>query len=150
MATWMVVESEPGILDFTLALFEVLGVEGLGFEDARPAMQWIEAVDRGEYDGELPELALLDIRSTGAPDTDGLGGSLVGARMRRSPRLADTALILTTAYHLPPADKQAQLDAIQTRWYLQKPFPPMPRLRALFEQAIAERRQPARHAAIRR
>lgn len=145
MTTWMVVEYESSILECTLALFDVLGVNGLGFEDARPAMQWIEAVDRGAYDGELPELALLDIRTTG-----GLKGSLVGARMRRNPRLADTALILMTAYHLPPSAKQAQLDAIRTRWYLQKPFPPIPQLRAMFAEAIAERRQPPRHAAARR
>lgn len=145
MTTWMVVEYESSILDCTLALFDVLGVNGLGFEDLGPAMQWIEAVDRGAYDGELPELALLDIRSTG-----GLKGSLVGARMRRSPLLADTALTLMTAYHLRPPAVQAQLDAIQTRWYLQKPFPPIPQLRSMFAEATAERRQPARHAAVRR
>ena len=76
----MVVEDEPDIYDVLLAMFEIWGIEGVAFVDGAEAVSWIEDVDRGNVVGELPELAILDIRLPEVP------GPEVGARLRRSER----------------------------------------------------------------
>ena len=58
----MVVEDEPDIYDVLLAMFEIWGIEGVAFVDGAEAVAWIENVDQGRVRGELPELAILDIR----------------------------------------------------------------------------------------
>lgn len=58
----MVVEDEPDIYEVLLAMFEMWGIEGVAFVDGEEAIAWIDDVDNGRFQGELPELALLDIR----------------------------------------------------------------------------------------
>ena len=65
MSTWMVVEDEPDIYELLLAMFEMWGIEGVAFVDGEEAVAWIEETDKDESPGELPELALLDIRLPG-------------------------------------------------------------------------------------
>ena len=68
LPTWMVVEDEPDIYDVLLAMFELWGIEGVAFVDGGEAISWVDAVDEGRVHGDLPELAILDIRLP-----DGLG-----------------------------------------------------------------------------
>lgn len=97
----MVVEDEPDIYDVLLAMFEIWGIEGIAFVDGGEAVAWVEDVDRGVVTGELPELAIIDIR---LPE---VSGPEVGARLRRSPRLGKVAVVLITAYRLSPEDEIA-------------------------------------------
>ena len=60
-----VVEDEPDIYEVLLAMFEMWGIDGVAFVDGDEAVAWIDDVDSGRYRGELPELALLDIRCRG-------------------------------------------------------------------------------------
>ena len=106
MPTWMVVEDEPDIYDVLLAMFEIWGIEGVAFVDGAEAQAWIEDVDRGRVHGELPELAILDIR---LPE---VSGPELGNRLRRSHVLGEIAIVLITAYRLTP----------------NKPLSPKPRL----------------------
>src|SRR5690606_39918312 len=91
----MVVEDEPDIYEVLLAMFEMWGIEGVAFVDGEEAVAWIDEVDRGEFEGELPELALLDIRLPGS-----ISGPMVGERLRKSPILQHSAIVLSTAYRL--------------------------------------------------
>ena len=72
---------------------------GVAFVDGEEAVSWINDVDEGRFHGELPELALLDIRLPG--DVDGV---MVGERLRKSPILGNMAIVLTTAYKLNNED----------------------------------------------
>ncbi|HVO68978.1 MAG TPA: response regulator, partial [Aggregatilineaceae bacterium] len=90
MPTWMVVEDEPDIYDVLLAMFEIWGIEGVAFVDGAEAVAWILDVDQGRVRGELPELAILDIR---LPE---ISGPAVGARLRQSPVLGNIAIVLIT------------------------------------------------------
>ncbi|MBZ0308233.1 MAG: response regulator, partial [Anaerolineae bacterium] len=96
MPTWMVVEDEPDIYEVLLAMFEIWGIEGVAFVDGGQAVAWIDDVDEGRVRGELPELALIDIR---LPE---VSGPDVGKRVRESPILKDMAIVLITAYRLSP------------------------------------------------
>lgn len=139
MSTWMVVEDEPDIYDVLLAMFEIWGIEGIAFVDGAEAVAWVDDVDKGSVANELPELAILDIR---LPE---ISGPEVGARIRRSGRLGQIAIVLITAYRLS-ADEEDHVKRIaQADMLMYKPLPPMPELRKTLDQIIASRktRKPA-------
>src|SRR5512145_1970792 len=100
MSTWMVVEDEPDLYDTLLALFEIWSIDGVAFTNGTDALKWIEDVDKGSADTNLPELALLDIRLPGAT------GPEIGKRLRESTVLSDVAIVLMTAYYLTPTQEE--------------------------------------------
>lgn len=137
MPTWMVVEDEPDIYDVLLAMFEIWGIDGIAFVNGEEAVAWIEQAERGTTAGELPELAILDIR---LPE---MQGPEVAERLRRSPRLGTIAIVMITAYRLSPSAeeqvvKQAQADAL-----MYKPLPAMAELRTKLSTMIAARKAKA-------
>jgi CheY-like chemotaxis protein len=139
MTTWMIVEDEPGVYEMLLALSEVMGNDGVAFIDGDEALAWIDDVDAGHYGGELPELAMLDIRLP----TE-IHGGMVGERIRQSPVLGNMAIILMTAYKLSGADRDMLMEMSGADLYLQKPLPAFRELQALFAEVMAQRTQ-SRH-----
>lgn len=135
MPTWMVVEDEPDIYDVLLAMFEIWGIEGVAFVDGAEAVSWIEEVDRGTTPGELPELAILDIR---LPE---VSGPEVGERLRKSTRLGEIAIVMITAYRLSPAEEEQVIQKAQADTLMYKPLPAMPELRAKLAAIIGKRKQ---------
>lgn len=136
MPTWMVVEDEPDIYDVLLAMFEIWGIEGVAFVDGAEAVSWIDDVDQGRTRGELPELAILDIR---LPE---ISGPEVGMRLRKSPILGGIAIVLITAYHMSPEEEAAVIEQAQADLLLYKPLPAMLELRAAMDRVIAKHREP--------
>jgi CheY-like chemotaxis protein len=135
LSTWMVVEDEPDIYEVLLAMFEMWGIEGVAFVDGEEAVAWIDDVDSGRFQGELPELALLDIRLPG-----NISGPMVGERLRKSPILKNVAIVLSTAYRLSPDEEKrfiAQADADKLMY---KPLPRFNELQKVLEDVIAQRR----------
>ncbi|MBZ0292708.1 MAG: response regulator [Anaerolineae bacterium] len=135
MSTWMVVEDEPDIYEVLLAMFEMWGIEGVAFVDGEEAVAWIEDVDSGRYRGELPELALLDIRLPGAID-----GTMVAERLRKSPVLGHIAIVLSTAYKLTVEEEKKIIDQAGADKLIYKPLPKFVELQQLLEGVIASRR----------
>jgi CheY-like chemotaxis protein len=133
MTTWLVVEDEPDLYDILLTMFELWGVEGIAFVDGAEAVAWIEDVDRGTVPGELPELAILDIR---LPE---ISGPEVGARIRKSERLGHIPIVLITAYRLSEKDEEQVKLKAQADTLIYKPLPPMPELRIILAQIIGAR-----------
>lgn len=128
----MVVEDEPDIYDLLLAMFEIWGIEGVAFVDGSDAIAWIEDVDAGRVRSDLPELAILDIR---LPDID---GHEVAARLRKSPILGNMAIVLITAYHMPPKEEAEVMRISQADLLLYKPLPVMSELREAMSSVIAK------------
>lgn len=131
----MVVEDEPDIYEVLLALFEMWGIEGVAFVDGEEAVAWIEDVDKGKYPGELPELALLDIRLPGS-----VSGPEVGGRLRKSAALEHMAVVLTTAYKLSPDQEREFIELAGADKLIYKPLPKFQDLKRLLEELIADRR----------
>ena len=94
MSTWMVVEDEPDLYETLLALFEIWSIDGVAFTNGEDAIRWIEDVDAGNADANVPELAILDIR------LPGVNGDAVAKRLRESSVLGEIAIVFMTAYHL--------------------------------------------------
>ncbi|MCI0712847.1 MAG: response regulator [Chloroflexi bacterium] len=134
MPTWMVVEDEPDIYDVLLAMFELWGIEGVAFVDGPEALAWIDAVDEGRVRGDLPELAILDIR---LPESS---GPEVGKRLRQSPILKNIAIILITAYRLSAEEEREAIEMAQADKLMYKPLPAMPELREVLDEMISKRK----------
>jgi CheY-like chemotaxis protein len=134
LSTWMVVEDEPDIYDVLMTMFQIWGIEGVAFTDGPDAFSWVEDVDRGAYAGELPELAILDVR---LPE---LSGPVIGERLRRSPKLRNIGIVLITAYRLPK-DEEAQLIAeARADDLMHKPLPQMMEFRRRLDEVVAKRK----------
>jgi CheY-like chemotaxis protein len=128
----MVVEDEPDIYDVLLAMFEIWGIEGVAFVDGAEAVAWIENVDQGRVRGELPELAILDIR---LPE---ISGPEVGHRLRQSPILGRMAIVLITAYRLSPEEEDQVVAQAEADVLMYKPLPTMIELRQKMDDVIAK------------
>lgn len=138
----MVVEDEPDIYEVLLAMFGIWGIEGVAFVDGEEAVSWIDDVDQGSFQGELPELALLDIRLPGD-----LQGPDVGNRLRKSTtQLKNMAVILITAYKLTPEEEVKIIAQAGADKLVYKPLPKFNELQTLLEKTIAERRAKAAKA----
>jgi CheY-like chemotaxis protein len=131
----MVVEDEPDIYEVLLAMFEIWGIEGVAFVDGEEAVAWINDVDSGRMKGEVPELALLDIRLPGA-----IGGPGVGERIRQSPHLKHMAIVLTTAYRLTIEEEKQVMEQAGADRLIYKPLPKFSDLKKILETVIIERR----------
>ena len=131
----MVVEDEPDIYDVLLAMFEIWGIEGVAFVDGAEAVAWIENVDQGRVRGELPELAILDIR---LPE---ISGPEVGHRLRESTILGDMAIVLITAYRLSPEEEDRVVAQAKADLLMYKPLPTMIELRQKMDDVIARHKK---------
>jgi len=119
MATWMVVEDEPDIYEVLLLMLEAFGVEGLAFVDGEEAMDWIEEVDKGNFVGELPTVALLDIRLPGPTN-----GVTVSERLRQSPYVGENIkIVLVTAYRLSRDEEEEAIAIAGADRLIYKPIP---------------------------
>jgi CheY-like chemotaxis protein len=127
----MVVEDEPDIYDVLLAMFEIWGIEGVAFVDGAEAVAWIENVDQGRVRGELPELAILDIR---LPE---VSGPEVGHRLRESSILGHIAIVLITAYRLSPEEEDLVIAQAKADLLMYKPLPTMIELREKMDNVIS-------------
>jgi CheY-like chemotaxis protein len=129
MSTWMVVEDEPDIYEVLLLMLEAFGVEGLAFVDGEEAVDWIEDVDNGHYHGELPSVALLDIRLPGS-----VNGLMVGERLRQSPNIGDgIKIVLVTAYKLSPAEEKEAMAIAGADRLIYKPIPRFEEFRKIID-----------------
>ena len=135
MSAWMVVEDEPDIYELLLAMFEMWGIEGVAFVDGEEAVAWINDVESGRVKGELPELALLDIRLPGS-----VSGPEVGERLRQAQPLAQIAVVLTTAYRLTVDEEKAVIKQAGADRLIYKPLPGFNDLKSILEEVIQKRR----------
>jgi CheY-like chemotaxis protein len=136
MPIWMAVEDEADIHTVIMGMFEIWGIAGVSFETGTEAVAWLDTVDNGKIRGELPALALIDIRLPGVSGLD------VSRRIRQSPRLRDIPIVLTTAYHLRHADELDAMRHAQADALIYKPLPPMEELREILNGVIASRNVP--------
>ncbi|MFN8374706.1 MAG: response regulator [Anaerolineae bacterium] len=134
MTTWMVVEDEPDLYEMVLAMYEFWGFEGLAFVNGEDAIAWIDHVDQGRVQGDLPQLVLLDIRLPGQ-----INGVEVGARLRQSPYLQSMAIVLMTAFKLSPKEEKEYKKISGADLLLYKPLPTLKELQATLEKIVAKR-----------
>jgi CheY-like chemotaxis protein len=138
--TWLLVEDDPDIRNFVQMVMTVWGETPLPFPDGRTAWAWLDSVENGSYQGELPELALMDIRMPGHT------GDEIAARIRQTEPLKHIPIILMTAFTLSESEvaemqKRAGFDHL-----INKPLPELDRLQQLL-YSVRDRRKAQNSAA---
>ncbi len=134
MTTWMLLEDEPDLYEMVLAMYNMLGINGVAFGTGEDTIAWILDVENGHYHGELPELALLDIRMP-----DQISGTMVSARLRQSPILRNMVIVMMTAYRLSPKDEAEVMAQAGADYMLYKPLPHVRDLEHLLRELIAQK-----------
>lgn len=134
MTAYMVVEDEPDLYEMLTAMANVLEVDEVAFATGEEAVTWIEEVEAGMFEDELPVLALLDIRLPG--DIDGI---MVAERLRQSPKLKNIAVVLMTAYHLSSDEEAEAKRRANADMLIYKPLPKFTELRDILRRVANKR-----------
>ncbi len=127
MKPWMVVEDEVDIRNIIKVLFEVWGHTTLEFSDGNETYKWLDAVESGNFDGELPDLALMDIRMPGH------FGNEISRRMRGMEALKHIPIVLMTAFSLTDTERQSMMKDDGVDHIINKPLPDMIQLKTLLD-----------------
>ncbi|MBZ0296858.1 MAG: response regulator [Anaerolineae bacterium] len=140
MTGWMLVMDNPCIRDLTQTAFEIWGIDGIIFADGYEAVRWIEDVEAGRVAGDMPDVAILDLHR--APGE--LSGADVGARLRKSGRLRDIAIVLTTSARLHGHRIDDVMQYAGADFFLPMPWPKFDELVSLIDEVVAQRAAPSK------
>jgi len=99
VSAWMLVEDELDIRNVVKVMFQVWGHTVIEFKNGNEATAFLESIEDGSYDGELPELALMDIRMPGP------NGNEIANKIRHTPEIQDIPVILMTAFQLSESEQ---------------------------------------------
>lgn len=114
---WLIAEDEIDILTLTSTMCQVWGHTPLTFANGDKVWNWLDEVEAGHYKGEMPGLALMDMRMPGKY------GNVVANRMRTIPVLQKMPIALMTAYALSPDDRANLMKADGIDQIIAKPLP---------------------------
>jgi CheY-like chemotaxis protein len=132
--TWLLVEDDTDIRNVVAVMISVWGEKPLSFADGNAAWAWLDSVADGTFTGELPELALMDIRMPG------YSGDKVAARIRQTPPIKDIPIILMTAFSLSEAEIKVMMEQAGIDHLINKPLPDMLDFKAILYRVRDERR----------
>ncbi|MHB8626933.1 MAG: response regulator [Aggregatilineales bacterium] len=133
--TWLLVEDDPDIRNVVAVMMQLWGEKPLALSDGNAAWSWLDGVIAGTYKGELPELALMDIRMPGHT------GDQIAARIRVTERLKNIPIILMTAFTLSETEVQNMVERAGIDHLVKKPLPDMDDFRATLYRVRDERRK---------
>ena len=112
--TWLIAEDDHDIRNLVAVLFRAWGYDPLVFDSGEHVWQWLDAVEKGEYGGPMPEFALMDIRMPGKKGTE------LAERMREIGQTQHLPIVLMTAY--PSREVLARARELGIADILTKPF----------------------------
>lgn len=133
MKPWMVVEDEIDIRNIIKVLFAAWGRDAVEFSDGNEAFAWLDAVESGHYNGELPDLALMDIRMPGH------FGNEIARRIRTVEQLQHIPIVLMTAFSLTDTERQSMMMDDGVDYIINKPLPDMLELRMMLDNIHAKK-----------
>lgn len=134
MPTWLVFEDERHVQEMILEIYHTLGVSSIGFSTGEEAFEWLHQVDSGRYQGDIPQLALLDLHLPGS-----INGVMVGQRIRQSPHLGNMAVVLMTAFELNAEEEAHVIASAGCDLLLYKPLPRIEELHRILFGLVAGR-----------
>lgn len=133
MKPWMVVEDEEDIRNIVKFMFQSWGHPPLEFRDGNHAFRWLDTVEDGSYNGDLPELALMDIRMPGPR------GNEIARRMRSLGALQGIPIVLMTAFALTDTERETIYRECGVDYILPKPLPDFYDLKDLLDSVYASK-----------
>lgn len=133
--TWLLAEDDTDIRTVISVMMTVWGEQPLVFPDGNAAWRWLDSVENGSFQGELPELALMDIRMPGH------WGDKIAARIRKTPGVGDIPIILMTAFTLSEAEVNNMKEQTGVDHLINKPLPDLDVFRSMLYEVRDKRRK---------
>ncbi len=135
MSKWLLVEDEVDIRNVVKVMFQVWGHQTIEFSNGNDAFDYLQDVDEDLIpDGDLPALALMDIRMPGP------NGNEIANRIRRTTRLKDIPVVLMTAFQLSEAQQKEYQDRDGVDRIIFKPLPDFEKFHNLLQDTIASKK----------
>jgi CheY-like chemotaxis protein len=131
---WLVVEDDDDIRNYVKVLFMAWGHAAIEFRDGKQTFAWLDKVEGGSHSGELPELALMDIRMPGPR------GNEIARRMRSIAHFHHIPIVLMTAFSLSSDERQAILKRDGVDTIINKPLPDLVELKAMLDRLAENKR----------
>lgn len=129
---WLIAEDEIDIRNLVETLCHAWGYDALVFEDGKRVWDWLDEVEAGQYAGQIPALALLDIRMPGKK------GDEIACRIRTIPALHGMAVVLMTAFSLNESQRSVILNNGADK-IIGKPLPDFDQLHAILHEVMYSR-----------
>lgn len=137
---WLIAEDETDIRNLVGIMCQVWGHTPLTFETGQKVWDWLDEVEAGKINTNLPDFALMDIRMPGKR------GNEIAIRMRDVDKLKDIPIVLMTAFVL----SEDEIDRLRQDYgvdhVINKPLPDFDRLGVILHDII-KKKQAANAAA---
>jgi len=130
---WLVVEDEEDIRNIVKTMFQVWQHTPLAFRNGHEAWRWLDQVEAGSFEGDLPELALMDIRMPGHK------GHEIAQRIRAVEPLQEIPIVLMTAFSLSEGERNAMLKDYGVDHIIFKPLPDLFELKQMLDTVYQRR-----------
>lgn len=127
---WLIAEDEADIRNLVAMMCQVWGHVPMPFESGKKAWDWLDLVESGEYDGPLPEFALMDIRMPG------YRGNEVALRIRQTAAVQHIPIVLMTAFVLTEEERKEMIENYGVDQIINKPLPEFEELRRFLHDVI--------------
>jgi DNA-binding response OmpR family regulator len=131
---WLVVEDEEDIRNIVKVMFTAWGHTSIDFRDGNQTYAWLDKVEAGAFQGELPELALLDIKMPGPR------GNEIARRMRAFEPFKTIPIILMTAFTLEDQERQSMVRDDGVDYIINKPLPDFFELKKQLEEIFEKKK----------
>jgi DNA-binding response OmpR family regulator len=131
---WLVVEDEEDIRNIVKVMFTAWGHASIDFRDGNQTYDWLDKVEAGTIQGELPELALLDIKMPGPR------GNEIARRMRTFDQFKTIPIILMTAFTLEDHERQSMVRDDGIDYIINKPLPDFFELKKQLEEIFEKKK----------
>lgn len=133
MTPWLVAEDDDDIRTIVRIMFRVWGHSALEFRDGHQTCRWLDDIEAGQYSGELPDLALLDIRMPGPR------GNEIARRMRRLAPFQRIPIVVMTAFSLNDSERQTLASRDGVDYVITKPLPDLFELKQLLDTLYSQK-----------
>jgi CheY-like chemotaxis protein len=131
---WLIAEDEADIRNLITMMCQVWGYQPLAFENGQKVWDWLDSVETGQYQGDLPQFVLMDIRMPGKK------GNEIAQRMRSMPNFQDTPIALMTAFALDEDERNSIIDNNGVDRIISKPLPDFEQLHNTLHQIIESKK----------
>jgi CheY-like chemotaxis protein len=122
---WLIAEDEGDIRNLIMMMAQVWGHKTMLFESGEKAWEWLDQVQAGQFQGDLPEFALMDIRMPGKR------GNEISKRIRETEPIKDIPIVLMTAFVMGEDEMEVMRKEYGVDYVINKTLPDFDRLRAV-------------------
>lgn len=130
---WLIVEDEADIRNLVAMMAQVWGHNPMTFESGQKVWDWLDTVAGGQYRGDMPDFALMDIRMPGRR------GNEIAQRIRQIESLRHIPIVLMTAFVMADEDMQKMKQEFGVDYVINKPLPDFDRLKTILDTVIQEK-----------